>query len=62
MPLGTYVGNVYLQVALWWGWISHNTMLAASWASSGGRFDPYISWAPTTVVPQLLSYGWYNMS
>jgi hypothetical protein len=37
MSLGTYIGNGYLQVAPWWSWISHDTMLAASWASSKGE-------------------------
>jgi hypothetical protein len=56
-PLGTYVGNCYLQVTPWWGWISHDTTLASNWASSRRRLGPYISWAPPIATPQLLGYG-----
>jgi hypothetical protein len=51
MPLGTYIGNSYLQVTPWWGWISHDTTLATSWASSRGRLGPYTSWASPTAAP-----------
>jgi hypothetical protein len=62
MTLGTYICNGYLEMAPWWGWILHDTTLIASWARSRGRFGPYTSWAAPTVAPQLLGYGWYNMT
>jgi hypothetical protein len=34
MPLGTYLGSGYLQLIPWRGWISQDTTLATSWASS----------------------------
>ena len=53
--------NHYLQVASWWVWISHDTTLAASWASSGKRFGPYTSWAPLTIAPIGLSKVQYDL-
>ena len=61
IPLSTYIGNGYLQVAPWWDWISHDTTLATSWALFG-RFGPYTSWSPPTVASQPLGYERYNMT
>jgi len=41
--MGTYIDNHYLHVASWWSWISHDTTLSNSWASSRWIFGPHTS-------------------
>jgi hypothetical protein len=61
MLLALYIGNNNLQATPWWGRISQATTLTPI-GPLQGEVGSCSIWAPSTVAPLLLGYGWYYVT